>query len=249
MKEPDASDDPIEWYVGLLQQIAVRKGKTLRPMIGAQLERRFTVRDADLVRRGFEQGLLRLDARDYLRTRDPYQATAWLIESDPAWPCWEYLPHAAAYVELIDELGFPAHLVRFETPGSEGGLDADLAVVDPQGSVRILGEVKKESAELDRLEVQLSEFLHEDPGPPIAKSTRKAAQKLAHRLWLTRAPWLWLTGPADRRSYRVTHGPLRLDRVASLPTPLELGLAGVTLADVPRIRLPGPRASPSCLPD
>jgi hypothetical protein len=51
---------------------------------------------------GVKGGLLRIGAHAYLYTADPHQTTAWLVEGGAvAWPCWEYLPHAAAYVELI----------------------------------------------------------------------------------------------------------------------------------------------------
>jgi hypothetical protein len=186
----------VEHYINLLIKLAEAKGRILAPLDPTKLERRFNEADATLFADGLDGGLLSIDAAGYLVTRDPYQATAWLVEGNPAWPCWEYLPHGAAYVELIDCLGFPSWAVRFETPGSEHNIDADLAVLDKTGRVLIMGEAKKEARELDKLLVQLKQYFAVDPGPPPTRHRDKAAWKLAHRLWITRAPWLWLVAPA-----------------------------------------------------
>lgn len=228
----------IQWYVRLLEGIAHRKGRALGELVPDKVKLRFCERDAALFRRGCQLGLLSVDESDYLRTRDPYQATAWLVEGNPPWPCWEYLPHGAAYVELLLEHRYPYQLVRFETPEAEAGLDADLAVLAPNGDVLVLGEVKKEARELNLLEEQLLEFSEHDPGPPSTGSRRRASQKLAHRLWLTQAPWLWLVAPDDRRTYRVGYSPLRLELTEHLPTPETLGIHDYISQQVPRIRIP-----------
>lgn len=225
-------------YVALLGQLARNRGRRLGPPDPVKLSRRFTEADAALFAAGLDAGLLRIDEKGYLRTKDLRQTTAWLVEGTPCWPCWEYLPHGAAYVELIVRHGFPSWSVRFETPGTEHGLDADLAVVAADGRVRIMGEAKKESRELDRLLEQLLGFVEQDPGPPRHGDPRKAAWKLAHRLWLTRAPWLWLVGPDDRRAFAVSYEPMRIDPRGSLPMPQELDLGHHTDAAPPHITLP-----------
>lgn len=177
---------------------------------------------------GVKGGLLRIGAHAYLYTADPHQTTAWLVEGGAvAWPCWEYLPHAAAYVELIRAHGFPVNCVLFETPGREHNLDLDLAVVDASGSVQILGEAKKTAKELDTLLAGMTKHFSRNPGPPVGvRGARQAEWKLAYRLWVTRAPWLWLVGPSDRRRFRVSYdGELKLARVKDLPAPAEIGLA------------------------
>jgi hypothetical protein len=65
-----------------------------------------------------------------------------------------------------------------------------------------------------------------DPGYPTGvRGQPQAAWKLAYRLWATRAPWLWLFGPSDRRAYRVTYEQtLELTPIPHLPTPSDLGL-------------------------
>jgi hypothetical protein len=137
---------------------------------------------------------------------------------------------------LIERHGFPIPAVRFETPGVEHGVDADLAIVDANGSVVVLGEAKKESRELDRLLEQLPAYAAADPGPPTTREPGRAVRKLAHRLWRTRAPWLWLVGPADRRAFEVSYGPLTLRGQPSLPKPEDLPLG--VFDGHPRIRLP-----------
>jgi hypothetical protein len=227
---------PIAGYLELLTGLAEAKGRTLGPLEDGKVARRLTAHDAELFASGVDLGHLRIDDRGYLLTRDPHQTTAWLVEGNPCWPCWEYLPHAAAYVELIERHGFPIPAVRFETPGVEHGIDADLAIVDANGSVVVLGEAKKESRELDRLLEQLPAYAAADPGPPTTREPRRAVRKLAHRLWRTRAPWLWLVGPADRRAFEVSYGPLTLRGQPSLPNPDDLALG--VFDGHPRIRLP-----------
>lgn len=209
----------ITGYLELLSELAEAKGRELGTIHPDKAALRLTDHDAGLFAHGVDRGLLRIDGRGYLLTRDPHQATAWLVEGNPCWPCWEYLPHAAAYVELIERHGFPIPSVRFETPEAEHSIDADLAIVDPKGRVVVLGEAKKESRELDRLLEQLPTFAALDPGPPGTREPLRAVCKLAHRLWRTRAPWLWLVGPADRRAFEVSYEPLTLQARPALPSP------------------------------
>jgi hypothetical protein len=228
-------------YLDLLERLAHARGTPLRQLSEAELESRCSERDAALFAAGIRSGSIRVeDEGCRLWTLDPWQATAWLVEGRPeSWPCWEYLPHAAAYVELLGE--YPSALVRFETPEPE--LNLDLAVVTARGTVAILGEVKTESRQLDALLKVLGEFDRVDPGKPRPvraggpTGSRREAWKLAHQLWATRAPWLWLVASNDRRPFSVRYEPsMMLEAHGSLPTPQDLGIA-VGPARHPTLRL------------
>ena len=41
---------------------------------------------------------------------------------------------------------------------------------------------------------------------------------------MTRARYLWLVGPSDRRAYAVSYAPLRLEALEELPPASRLGL-------------------------
>ena len=96
----------------------------------------------------------------------------------------------------------------------------------------ILGEAKKESSDLDKLERGLLKHQGEQPQPKRGDEARQ----LAWRLWITRAPYLWLIGPSDRRAFRVTYAPLTLSHLERLPSGDELGLG-----DGPATVMPPPR--------
>src|SRR4051812_42859488 len=119
-------------YLQEMDRCAAYLGRQLWPIKPAYIERRLHESDAELVARGLDAGLLEFEG-NYLRSRDPHQHTAWLVEGDPAHLCWEYLPHMAAYVELVRDLGYPVEAVRFETPDAE--MNLDLAVVDAEGAI------------------------------------------------------------------------------------------------------------------
>lgn len=215
-------------YLALMEQCAAHLGRGLGPISERHLETRLRESDAELVMRGIGTGLLAIDG-NYLHTLDPRQATAWLVEGTPAHLCWEYVPHAAAYVELIEVHGLPAGSVRFETPESEVRMSLDLVVVDPHGRVVVLGEVKMEARQIDRLAEGLLEHLS-DPGKPTSlkaggpQGLRREAWKLAHQLWQTRAPWLWLVAAGSRSVYEVRYERgLHLTAIDALPSPAELG--------------------------
>jgi len=193
--------------------------------------------------RGLDEGLLATNG-NYLRTLDPHQGTAWLVEGNPVHPCWEYLPHMAAYVELIRVAGVPPPLVRFETPDSE--LNLDLGVLTPSGQTVLLGEVKARSAQLDSLLRFLPDFEQADPGraAPVARGgptgSQREAWKLAHQLWVLRPKVLWLVAPDDRRAFILDFRQHSLSLTPSTPD-----VAGYDLpramqgADTPRIAFVG----------
>ncbi len=215
-------------YLSLMEQCAAHLGRELVQLSEKHLATRLVESDAALVMTGIDAEIL--DVRgNYLHTLDPRQATAWLVEGTPAHLCWEYVPHAAAYVELVDTLRLPPGSVRFETPDSEAGMSLDLAVVDPEGHVVILGEVKMEPGQIHRLAAGLAKH-DADPGKPASVKAggpigiRRDAWKLAHQLWQTRAPWLWLVAAGSRATYEVHYGRgIRLVAIDALPSGERLG--------------------------
>jgi hypothetical protein len=183
-------------------------GREFAPITTSQASVRLVERDAELAERGFASGLLRIEHPNRVRTADPHQGTAWLVEGDPAHLCWEYLPHLAAYVELVEEYGYPAAAIRFETPDAE--LNLDLAVLDAAGRVQVLGEVKTEPSQTRSLQTLVPTFAG-DPGKPAPvrsggpHGAHREAWKLAHQLWVTRAPYLWLAASGFRAAFDVEY--------------------------------------------
>jgi hypothetical protein len=74
--------------------------------------------------------------------------------------------------------------------------------------------------DLDKLEAGLLAHLEEAPLPKRGDEPRQ----LAWRLWTTRAEYLWLIGPSDRRAFTVTYDPLAIEPILSLPPATDLGL-------------------------
>ena len=168
------------------------------------IARRLTDQDCDDLFAGVELGLItwRPEGRfDTLDRPRPPRGRWWLIEKDGETrrPCWEFVPQLAAYVELIRDLGYHRNRVLFDTP--QAALQFDLAVLNDDGAVVVLGEAKKESSDLDKLQSGLLAHQGEPPTPKRGDEPRQ----LAWRLWVTRAPYLWfrLVGPSDRRAFRV----------------------------------------------
>jgi hypothetical protein len=236
----DLSDRPCtRELLTRLEGCASSLGRPLAAVEERHLGIRLDERDAGLVEHGLRTGLLEIQG-NYLITQDPMQATAWLVEGDPARPCWEYVPHAAAYVELVEQLDYPIGSVRFETPESESGMSLDLAVLDCDGQVQVLGEVKRESRQIHELVELLAQHTL-DPGKPEPRRSggpsgpRREAHKLAHQLWQTRAPWLLLVAAGERLVFQVAYDDsLTLLRRPVLPRPEEY--APPLASDWPTIR-------------
>src|SRR4051794_21473520 len=114
-----------EQLIDTLSGCARYLGRKLADIDDRHLGARLAEGDAELFEQGLRQGLLQIEG-NYLHTLDPHQATAWLVEGTPARPCWEYVPHAAVYVELISLRGYPVGAVRFETPEREADMSLDL---------------------------------------------------------------------------------------------------------------------------
>ena len=153
---------------------------------------------------------------------------------------WKSLPQLAAYVELL-RAGYPEGAVRYATPDSE--LDLDLAVVNDDGQVLLLGVARAEPMELAKLEALVSTFENTGEGlRPLPGVPGREPQQLAYQLWSTRAPYLWMVAAGTRRLFRVHYGrTIKLTRNRVLPMPEELwpfGFEGPT----PRIAIVAPEA-------
>ena len=100
-----------------------------------------------------------------------------------------------------------------------------------------------EISQIQRLAAGLAEHA-QDPGKPAPvraggpQGIRREAWKLAHQLWQTRAPYLWLVAAGRRSAYRVMYARgLDLEPLDDLPGPEHLS---VSLAeDWPALCLPG----------
>lgn len=182
--------------------------------------------DVELFFLGVEAGLISVMRGGRFNTCDrPKAGGRWSLLSrsrEGGWYNAEYLPQLAAYVDCILNLGYPRERVFFELPARS--LQLDLAIVDDDQRVIVLGEAKRDVAMLDKLRASmLDRFALEEPGPETKKRGDEARQ-LAWRLWTTGAPYCWLIGPGHRPAFRVGLAPLTLNAVSGLPAASQLGL-------------------------
>lgn len=139
------------------------------------------------------------------------------------WYNAEYLPQIAAYVDAVTNLRYPAERVLFELPSS--ALQLDLAILDDESNVVILGEAKRDTGALESLrEGVLSRFGDKAPGPETKKRGDEQRQ-LAWRLWTVRPRLTWLIGPGCRAAFATSAPPLQLTALPRLPDAEALGLA------------------------
>lgn len=210
-----------EAYLTRLRGCAARMERELVEISDRDRAVRLIETDAQTVEEGFGDGLLAMESTSRVRTLDPLQASAWLVSGDPAHVLWEALPQLAAYVELL-RAGYPEGAVRFETPDTELGLD--LAVVNDEGQVLVLGVARAEPLELAKLEALVPTFEGEGAGVRSQREIPgREAQRLAYQLWSTRAPYLWLVAAGARRLFRVRYGrTIKLTGARVLPMPEDL---------------------------
>ncbi len=173
---------------------------------------------------GLENGTVTLSRGARFNTLDrPRAGGRWGLLSREKTGCRynaEYLSQISAYTEAIHELGYPSERVLFELP--HAALKLDLAILDDDKAVVVLGEAKRSLFMLDRIVTEIQEqYGTEDPG----EQGRNEARQLAWRLWRTRAPYLWFIGPGERRAYRMRYAPLAFEALPSLPRAEGLGLA------------------------
>jgi hypothetical protein len=182
--------------------------------------------DVDLFFRGVGAGLIDVKPDGRFNTLDrPTPPGRWALLSRSAEGGWfnaEYLPQLAAYVEVILYLGYPSERVFFELPTKS--LQLDLAVLDDDGSVRVLGEAKRSTPALvTLLSGVLERFSHHAPSA-ASKRRGDEQRQLAWRLWTVDPEITWLIGPGHREAFRTTLEPLRLESITALPPAEELGL-------------------------
>lgn len=230
----------VDRYLDRMRSCAGALGRQLREPSARYRQLRLSERDVELFERGLAEGLLRIEGGNRLITSDPWQGTAWLVEGNPAWPCWEYLPHAAAYVELVLDHHYPLAAIGFETDNSE--MNLDLAVVAEDGAVLLLGEAKTEASQVRALAADVLQFTS-DPGKAPPKSTagapagaQREAWKLAHQLWMLRPPFLWLVASGERLALAVDYqAGLMFTPTSGPPLAAKLWPSGFALNARPRV--------------
>ncbi|WP_412521360.1 hypothetical protein [Actinomadura madurae] len=176
---------------------------------------------------GLERGLITLHRGARFNTLDrPTPTGRWGLLSRSRAGGWynaEYLPQIAAYVDAITNLCYPAERVLFELPAA--ALQLDLAILDDESNVVVLGEAKRDTGALKRLrEGMLSRFADQAPGPETKKRGDEQRQ-LAWRLWTVRPRFTWLIGPGHRAAFSTSAPPLRLTPLPCLPDAEALDLA------------------------
>ena len=182
--------------------------------------------DVGLFFRGLDSGLIEVEPDGRFNTLDrPTQGGRWALLSrskDGGWFNAEYLPQIAAYVEAILDLGYPHQRVLFELPARS--LQLDLAVLDDDGSVRVLGEAKRSTPALSTLMRGAIERF-ESKMPDVETKRRGDEQRqLAWRLWTVGPEFTWLIGPGHREAFRTTLAPLRMQSLPQLPPARHLDL-------------------------
>jgi hypothetical protein len=197
--------------------------------------------DVALFDEGLDAGLITVLRGGRFNTLDrPTPTGRWDLLSRSRQGGWynaEYLPQIAAYVDAIVHLGYPAGRVLFELPGS--ALQLDLAILDDDGRVVVLGEAKRDTAMLETLRCAVDRRYA--VAAPDMTAAKDEARQLAWRLWTVAPDYTWLIGPNHRAGFTTTTSPLRLEPTVDgrLPAASDLGLArppSVTMMPPPRLR-------------
>lgn len=218
----------------------IDRGAMRRPDL---VETRNTIDPGDVAQfgRAVDAGLLTLHPGGRFDTQDrPKAGGRWGLLSRSGAGGWynaEYLPQIAAYATAVLDLGFPSERVLFELPAS--ALQLDLAVLDDDGQVVVLGEAKRDVQMLDRLLGQVVARFGRRAPADESKRRGDEPRQLAWRLWTVRPQRLWLIAPGVVDSYVCRYDPLVVEREEQLPTAEQLGLA-----TPPPERLPPPRLQP-----
>ena len=182
--------------------------------------------DVELFFRGVEAGLIQTMTDGRFNTMDrPTARGHWALLSRSTRGGWfnaEYLPQIAAYVEAILDLGYPHERVLFELPAKS--LQLDLAILDDDRAVRVLGEAKRATHTLSTLRRGVVERFG-DQTPSVGSKRRGDEQRqLAWRLWTVGPELTWLIGPGHREAFQTTIAPLRLSSLPKLPPARDLNL-------------------------
>jgi hypothetical protein len=182
--------------------------------------------DVELFFAGVQEGLISLQRGLRFNTLDrPTTGGRWGLLSrsqEGGWYNAEYLPQLAAYVDAILHRGYPSQRVLFELPAS--ALQLDLAVLDDDGRVVVLGEAKRSATALTTLrETVIQRFSATPPGPE-SKTRGDEARHLAWRIWTVQPDFVWLIGPGTRDAFEARLHPLDLIAAPGLPAASALGL-------------------------
>jgi len=205
----------VDAFVRRAQGCAQKMGRELAPISERHRSVRLVESEVRSIERGFGNGLLTIEGANRVRTRDPNQVTTWIAAGEPAELNWTALPLLAAYVELIEDHGYPRAALRVGTPDNELGID--LAALDEEGNVLVLARAEAEPIVLNLLEALVVTY-DGDPLAPSRGTPDGDAKVLAHQLRSTRAPYLLLVAPGTRRAYRVGYGrTIKLFPVPELP--------------------------------
>jgi len=193
--------------------------------------------DCELFFDGLDTGLIDLERGARFNTQDrPRPGGRWALLSrsrEGGWFNAEYLPQIAAYVDAINNLRYPSERVLFELP--QRALQLDLAILDDEAHVIVLGEAKRSSAMLRALIHDVAMRFGDGPPEPETKKRGDEARQLAWRLWTVRPPLLWMIAPDTRRAFACGYKPFRRIELDELPR-----AAAAKLAHKPGARLEAP---------
>lgn len=172
-----------------------------------------------------DQGLVTLARGGRFNTADrPKPGGRWGLLSrsaDGGWYNAEYLPQIAAYAEAVLRLGYPRERVLFELPSIS--LQLDLAILDDDGQVVVLGEAKREVNMLPKLISAAVDRFGAAAPQDDSKRRGDEARQLAWRLWTVRSKYAWMIAPGQRDAYACEYAPLRMSPIG-MPKAAELGL-------------------------
>ncbi len=111
----------------------------------------------------------------------------------------------------------------FELPSY--ALQLDLAILDDDSQVFVLGEAKRATPALAGLrDGMLRRFAAASPGPETKKRGDEQRQ-LGWRVWTVQPQLTWLIGPGHREAFKTEVDPLRLTPLAGLPRAVDVGLS------------------------
>lgn len=204
------ADDPVGRFTGLLERASV---ELLHDNPGAMATAALLPTpnvidrgDVELFFEAVDAGLIEITRGGRFNTQDrPTPKGRWGLLSRSKKGGWynaEYLPQIASYADAVLRLGYPSERVLFELPTK--ALQLDLAVLDDDGNVVVLGEAKRDNAMFPKLLASIEERFRNGPPSPGSKKRGDEPRQLAWRLWSVRPAHLWLIGPGQRTAYRLS---------------------------------------------
>jgi len=205
--------------------------------------------DLELFFAAVDAGIVTLERGGRFNTADrPSPGGRWSLLSRSKAGGWfnaEYVPQLAAYADAILRLGYPRQRVLFELPSS--ALQLDLAILDDNGRVVVLGEAKRQRSMLPTLVTAAVQRFGEEAPDDDSKKRGDEARQLAWRLWTVHPALAWMIAPGQRDAYSCSYSPLELTELSDgLPPAAALGLAHTppSVLSPPDLLPPGPGAVP-----